>query len=510
MTSEGAIDCEKEEGLRLLLGGLSVSEINVSAWDNQSEGSVGNEAGVDVPWKAKVAQTRPSIPIKKFSTSTRSSMNGADEDALFSRAYAVNADGRMERPGVRVVDLSHEGRGRALIATQKFTKGKVIYTEQAAIATQLVRDRIRACQYCYQSLELISACCQSEWAHEKMTINAEFPMKDLWPVREMDFLECGTVDEKNRRDKYGRIQCTRCGSYFCSQSCYDLFDAKLGSCCKVTHAKEALPSLLKSTAASNDNNGDDEDDDSSSQEVQPAIILATRLFAATLQLFRTTGTVVDSEFDGLCGDATDVLMLELGMAKISTACETNVCTRQYSLEPVYSYLVELFQLGVPETECLSLDLFSALASKAARNGFGIRTQSPFRIYYSSLLRACGGRGSKRHEECKQQVARALGSKNGALERGMDRVVDEKVAPEIACLFMLTARINHACNTAANAEVHSQEFVDARVDVVAVHDIEAGEEITISYIGQSSRHHKERRQRELRAKYMFQCCCPICC
>ena len=92
---------------------------------------------------------------------------------------------------------------------------------------------------------------------------------------------------------------------------------------------------------------------------------------------------------------------------------------------------------------------------------------------------------------------------------MDRRVDERVAPEIAGLFMLTARINHACNTAANAEVHSQEFVDARVDVVAVHDIEVGEEITISYIGQSSRHNKERRQRELRAKYMFQCSCPCC-
>ena len=168
MASEDDSDCEKEEGLRLLLGGLAVVDITASAWDNQSEGSLEIEADVDVQCSKAILvdQTRHSILTKTFNTAKRSTMRGADDDVLFSRALAVNAEGRMERPGVSVVDLSQEGRGNALIAIQKFTKGQVIYTEQAAMASQLVGDRVHACQFCFQSLEPISACCRSQWTGE--------------------------------------------------------------------------------------------------------------------------------------------------------------------------------------------------------------------------------------------------------------------------------------------------------------------------------------------------------
>ena len=146
--------------------------------------------------------------------------------------------------------------------------------------------------------------------------------------------------------------------------------------------------------------------------------------------------------------------------------------------------------------------------KAARNGFGILTQSPFKSYYAALLRSAGGRGSDKHEALKEQVARALGSETGQLERGMDRKIEEVVAVEIAAIFPLTARINHACQP--NAQVRSQEFVDCHMDLVALKDIEEGEEITISYIlTRDGARHRRSRQRELEAKYLFTCDCALC-
>jgi hypothetical protein len=73
-----------------------------------------------------------------------------------------------------------------------------------------------------------------------------------------------------------------------------------------------------------------------------------------------------------------------------------------------------------------LSLFGRLTSVAARNGFNITTQSPFRAYYSGMTRANGGRNSDRHKHSVKKLARALGSPDGELKRDMDREVEEKV------------------------------------------------------------------------------------
>lgn len=109
----------------------------------------------------------------------------------------------------------------------------------------------------------------------------------------------------------------------------------------------------------------------------------------------------------------------------------------------------------------------------------------------------------------QQVAMVLsnGTKN-QLERGMDRLIDEQVAPWITGIFVLTAHLNHSCEP--NAMVVSQEFVDAHVDLVAKRDILAGEEILISYIqGVENQKSTHQRRRELEAKYLFTCGCRKC-
>ena len=86
------------------------------------------------------------------------------------------------------------------------------------------------------------------------------------------------------------------------------------------------------------------------------------------------------------------------------------------------------------------------------------------------------------------------------------------AIQIAALFSLTARINHSCDPCA--ELRGGEFIDCHVDLIAKRDICKGEEISISYInvgktaGRAATNRNKRR-RELKARYLFDCDCNKC-
>ncbi|KAJ2977726.1 hypothetical protein NUW58_g7723 [Xylaria curta] len=71
------------------------------------------------------------------------------------------------------------------------------------------------------------------------------------------------------------------------------------------------------------------------------------------------------------------------------------------------------------------------------------------------------------------------------------------------LYPEVARINHACKPNAFVRFSPTSF---DVKVVAFRDIEAGEEITISYIPMN--HPREKRQRDLR-RWGFECKCSLC-
>lgn len=113
---------------------------------------------------------------------------------------------------------------------------------------------------------------------------------------------------------------------------------------------------------------------------------------------------------------------------------------------------------------------------------------------------------------------------------MDRQVNDRVSVDVVAIMPLTARINHSCcqeqlpggknsdnDTATgliNAQVMSQVFVDARIDLVATRNIRAGQEILISYLGTPGalgvrNRNTQQRQEALQSKYLFQCDCPRC-
>jgi len=86
-------------------------------------------------------------------------------------------------------------------------------------------------------------------------------------------------------------------------------------------------------------------------------------------------------------------------------------------------------------------------------------------------------------------------------------MDRQLAPTLVGIFPLTARINHSCDP--TAQLQSRAFSDCHVDVVALQDLAAGQEITISYLDRKQFRSRHQRRRELQSKYLFTCDCRLC-
>ena len=633
---------DRREGFQLLLGGLSIQDVSVDAWDNQSVGSSSHHDSEDddrceeslgrgkeprMP-TTPVHHDSPHAPLLKSSCSSSSRppqhykpltgpQHQLETRVMFRQAYTTSrtgtGHGRVERPPVQPVQFleNDKDRGKGLIATRSIPSGETIYTERAAVVTQLPGDPIRACQYCFRSLEPASrAVYQEQDDHEEdeeqqharaqpnsTNSSHSLPCSHLWPVPEYDFASSNddslllssqfAKQESHqflRIDRFQRIHCTHCNSWFCHVHCFKALEQQVGDHCL---CRQALNLLIEEP---NDPSADPTTTTRTTTPsplppVQAPIALATRMFAMAVHHHRTNPPDLAAEesnldgdnqfWNGLCGSAADVTPLELGypvVANNDTADNqkiehddedddkdnhyhqqppngtTESARPSYTLQPLYQQLVVLYDLTDQERSTgLSLTLLETLASRAARNGFGFSTQSPFTSYYNAVMRTCR-RGTKQHETLLRQVAHAVGG-SPTLERGMDRQVQTRVVPQLVALFALTARINHSCNTPSssssyiqrplcdhteptsrnnknnnhnnntfnreeddlvNAQVQNQMFVDCHMDLVATRDIATGQEILISYLGPSAlRKPTTRRQRDLGAKYLFQCSCSKC-
>lgn len=502
MTDEDLSDDDTAEGLEMLLGGLGFRDISLEAWENASDGSDDKEDGDtsnDVKSLDQTVSLRPTrSPLReKMAPSYTALADAASLDHVYARAYTCQGyctpNGRLELPPVRICHAG-ESRGNIALASRKIRKGETLFTERAAAAAA-VDERVRSCRHCFCSLVPASACCVVPHS----TKNDSIPLSHLWPVADilppqvMDPVEAGSDEDESalRKDSAGRIYCSDCRAWFCSQSCLTAHEQEIGKPhCRLVHAERSLDTVGVEPRQE-------------PQEVQAAVFLAIRLLAMATQHYRQNDEQVNVAFlDGLCGSSNDVQALELGLFMVD-----NNGTTSYTLTHYYKHIVDALQISIEEQRFLSEAYFGKLAAVAARNSVGFRTQSPFKAYYAALLRQAGGWGSSTHQAYMKQLAQALGG-HEMLDRGMDRDLDERLAPALAALFPLTARLNHSCDP--NAELQQQVFVDCHVDVVASREIAQDEEITISYLGpvrKSSR--TTRRRRELRAKYLFECDCSLC-
>ena len=511
---DSSSDISQSEALEQLLGGLGMADLSLTAWENQSEHSNDNDnddddddddnnttndadgndktTGPKTPRNVESPPTKSLREVQQFKVAPTAG-TAFQEEEMFRRAYTClgycTRDGRVERPPLQIVYAGPE-RGNIALATRFLRKGETIFTERAAAAAGLTNPR-RACPHCFKSLEPLASLCAANHSSPEAPNNTRLlPMPNLWPIPDydMDQLEAFDSNTENSRhylfrDANRRVFCQRCNVWFCHDQCLAAHEQEMGvSHCTVIDIERSLVDL--------------------DSDVQSAVLLAARLFIQLTAHFRRTLTTDGTFLEGLCGEATDVGPLELGLP------ENNNETREthYTLYPFYQVLADKLQLTDSEQNRLNLTLFEKLAAIAARNSVGFRTQSPFKSYYAALLRHAGGWGSPRHATYMSQLAQALGRQQ--LDRGMDHEIEERVAPAVAGLFTLTARLNHSCE--ANAEIQSQVFVDCHIDIVATKDIKRDEEITISYLGPVRKtSNTARRRRELRAKYLFDCSCQLC-
>ena len=267
---------------------------------------------------------------------------------------------------------------------------------------------VRGCQNCLRSLEPISI------------LSNDLPLPELWPV--LDYQENNAPNNGYHSDTHGRMQCVSCHAIFCSKACKDVHNERMGACCNCTLSVNAVIHALHVDQNLSGGGTDDE-----VIELQPATILATRAYVNVLHRYRASGELTSGPLECLCGSANDMSPLELGYEEEEVDESTQIpVTIRYTLRSAYEAMCDALCTTDKEKQYLPLEFFHRLAAVAARNGFAIKTRSPFRAYHAALLRAVGGRGTDRHVEMMKQVATALGSKDGTLHRDMDRKVEERV------------------------------------------------------------------------------------
>ena len=253
------------------------------------------------------------------------------------------------------------------------------------------------------------------------------------------------------------VQSHECGSRFCSPHCQSYHAKTFGSCCRLRKCLEVVPK---------------------SEEAVGILKLGIVVFVAAVHRYRTADSTgkLGPIMDNLCGSSIDVSPLEL----------------DEPLDSIYTDLVRILELSIDDQAIMSRNRFATHVAIVARNSFEGHTKSPFDSYFACLSRSS-----------RSKVAMVLGG--GTLTRQINRNIQDKVVVPVAAIFGLTARINHSCDP--NVVALSQNYMDCHMDVIARRDLEAGEELLISYLADIKS--TSRRRRILQAKYLFWCECSRC-
>lgn len=352
------------------------------------------------------------------------------------------------------------------------------------------------------------------------------------------------------------IQCYQCSSLFCSMHCYQQYLNDVGSCCLCHKALQSLYNNYPSTViVSNDGISDDckectihntssssaASESSSSVESMPQLplLLATKLFCSAIQRHRRKQQQqiqeqqqqhviqANDDFDDdvilsqMCGNSKDLDWLEIGDEIVATpgsSCTNSIPVRRsYSLKRNYDTISTLLQLTEDEKQIYNVTYLERLVAIAARNGFEIKTESPFTAYYQAILRqsiVVGGRGTEEHKNIVSQLLKALAADNDDAKfdrRTIDADLSNLCCVSALSLFPLLSKINHSC--LPNVEVQHGKFKECIVDLVAKRNIQEGEELTVSYINLGLDGTELRttayRRKILSARYLFWCHCPLC-
>lgn len=402
-----------EEGLMDLLGGLS-SQIMMGATEEEIVIMDEDKTSAELEKKQTPIQTARLYQDHKDS-------NNACRKDMFSRAFHLTKDGQLQSPPVMIVDLSTEGKGNILVASRNICKGEVIFSERSLEAAQVPShaydprisanmssklNGIRACQHCFKSMEPASRFKCEEG-------NMELPMKHLWPIEEWE--EEGTSIKHESYDHIlidthtGRLKCLECQALFCNKYCMQAHFQIMGSCCNCTKSMEAFINVMYQ----------DKEGEREHISIEPVLLLATRMFCAMVNSERNCKGSSGQLYQGFCGEASDCQPLRLGREKDG----------KFSLQSGYEEITKILQMNEAECRIHHLQEFEKVVAISQRNAISVTTASPFKTYYSAILRNFG-RGTERQKEAMSQVAKLLGNPEGNLTRDMDRKVEEKVSESV--------------------------------------------------------------------------------
>ena len=428
---------DREAGWGFLLGGLSGEAMAGADWEVGKEVQKSNHMTCGkVPDFGKKEK-------QKYSE-TDQAYNFQNFRKLSERAFSVAPNGQIEKPPVKILDLSLEQKGNVLIATRDIPKGSVIFTEKALEAIQVPSPspkddnlyRIKGCQSCFRSLE--PASCLSS--------SGSLPFSELWPIPEYSNSlkeECIIVTDSGEAStmlldpQSRRVTCPNCGTNFCNKYCAKHHLQTVGNCCQYSRALKGLVQTVVRSETErlfpDDNNEEnyDEDDAESFVNINPVLVLATRMFVSQVRRHRVEIPTSDSLFHGLCGEAKDIpaLGFETSPALFDGERDENDSIHRNPLQNEYEAIVDAIELTESERKSdqrFSIQEFHKLVAIAQRNSISLTTGSPFRTYYQAMVRKTGGRGSSRQQKVVAEVARLLGSNDGKLTRDMDQMVEDKV------------------------------------------------------------------------------------
>jgi hypothetical protein len=538
-------DPDIDEGFVMLLGGkLSIDALREAVLRHDDGCSKGEEDGSTHNCNSLLLSARnndvhssAATPTRKFSYLNPSAYRTVDNTTVASTFHRAFSSCNYTTPPVQIVEFVRNKKGLALIATQPIPRGSIVFTERAMECVQLPRSSnhsfqnyyVKACQQCFRSLELIDCCFQNVSNDTNTRPVTMLPFAHLWPVPDYPWYlvdgrqkEKNAVYAKNKESQSGikgnamegcYIQCCECSSTFCSMKCYQEHLNDVGSCCS---CQEVIQSLYYQH-------------DGSEVVPQMPLLLATKMFCSAIQRHRRRQRMQqkgnhDADYHSndeilhqMCGDATDINLLEIGDEEILVPCSNgqNTVRSHYSLKRNYDRISNLLQLTEMEQQMYNVTYLERLVSIAARNGFDIKTESPFEAYYRAILRqsiVAGGRNTEEHRNVVSQILSCLAGEDFHIDR---RTIDANLS-EVCCvsalaLFPLLSKINHSCQP--NVEVQHGLFKECIVDLVAKRNIDKGEELTVSYINLGLDGTEKRttayRRKILHARYLFWCDCPLC-
>ena len=160
---------------------------------------------------------------------------------------------------------------------------------------------------------------------------------------------------------------------------------------------------------------------------------------------------------------------------------------------------------------LSLEDYEEGLGRVLVNSIVLKPKSTFSQYFSSLRNTF--MASDERETLLDQVVSVASAQGAVDKREAPSFFESKTATSGIGLFRLMSKCNHECCN-PSSEAQSFNFLDHTIDLVARRRVRGGEELTISYLNlkrddASDPSARERRQRQLKESYGFECSCRAC-